>query len=464
MESRPVILVEFNELCPSLIDRWMSSGDLPNFKRFHDASSVWVTEADELNDPYLQPWIQWYSLHSGKPFKEHGVLRLSEGCNRELSSIWDILLEHGMNVMNFSSMNCRRFEAGGSVFLPDPWNDAERAFPAEMDVFRRFLVKSVQEQAHASWRMSEALELLTFLSSHGLRLQTVWAAVRQVAGEKLLRKPTRWQRVKIMDLIMLDVFEHYYQKHRPQFATFFSNSTAHLQHAYWRYLEPEKFSEPMTPAERQHYGDAILQGYVAMDRLLGRLMALAGNAGASLMFATALSQQPYLAFEGRGGRHYYRPLNVRALLQSLGIVPVDIQPIMAHQYILAFEDRERRLQAEESLSKIFVGERRLFDWVEGETPNRLVMGAQVYSILKEGQTFEIRTASGTRTESFFTHFYELEATKSGRHHPDGYFWAQVGRHRREERKVSILDVAPTILRHFGIDAERMSGTSLPLAA
>jgi hypothetical protein len=138
---------------------------------------------------------------------------------------------------------------------------------------------------------------------------------------------------------------------------------------------------------------------------------------------------------------------------------------MAHQFILSFEDRELRIRAEEALSMMFVGERRLFDWEEGEAPHKLVVGAQIYWPLKRDQVFEIRLASGkTRTENFFDHFYELEATKSGRHHPDGCFWAQVGRHHRESSKVSILDIAPTILRHFGIDADRMSGTSLPVTA
>ena len=36
-----VILIEFNELTPRLLDAWMASGDLPNFKRFHDRSQVY---------------------------------------------------------------------------------------------------------------------------------------------------------------------------------------------------------------------------------------------------------------------------------------------------------------------------------------------------------------------------------------------------------------------------------------
>ena len=62
-----LILLEFNELCPPLLTRWMAEGRLPNFKRFHDASAVFITEADERAAPNLEPWIQWYSVHTGLP-------------------------------------------------------------------------------------------------------------------------------------------------------------------------------------------------------------------------------------------------------------------------------------------------------------------------------------------------------------------------------------------------------------
>jgi hypothetical protein len=63
-----VILIEFNELTPRLLDAWMASGDLPNFKRFYDRSQVFITEADDFDPVNLEPWIQWYSIHTGLPF------------------------------------------------------------------------------------------------------------------------------------------------------------------------------------------------------------------------------------------------------------------------------------------------------------------------------------------------------------------------------------------------------------
>ena len=68
---RRVLMLEFNELCPSLIDRWMAAGELPNFRRIFEASEAFTTLAD-AEAPALEPWIQWYSVHTGLDYSQHG--------------------------------------------------------------------------------------------------------------------------------------------------------------------------------------------------------------------------------------------------------------------------------------------------------------------------------------------------------------------------------------------------------
>lgn len=463
MAVQPIILVEFNELCPSLIERWIASGDLPNFARLREISTVCVTQADELQAPYLEPWIQWYSLHTGVPFQEHRVFRLSEGAGRPYPSIWDLLIADGRRVMNFSSMNCREFRSEGSIFLPDPWNDEQRAFPSELEVFRRFLAKAVQEQVGAPWSARELARVAVFLIGNGIRPVTVLAGIKQLVLEKLSSVPMRWRRVQILDLILLDVFLHLYRKWRPDFATYFSNSTAHLQHAYWRFLEPERFSEPVSEDDAKAYSGAIKSGYVAMDRQLGRIMSAARETGARIMFATALSQQAYVNYEGRGGRHYYRPTNLADLLKRLDVSPQSIQPVMAHQYILTFASAEQRQQAEIKLARPTVDGKQLFDIADGETPEKLIFGSQVYTPLAPDTKFSLNGDRAQATEPFFAHFRELDATKSGRHHPEGCFWMQTGNFREVKERVSILDIAPTILAHFGVVGHGLRGNSLTAA-
>lgn len=39
----PLILIEFNELSPRLLERFMAAGQLPNFQTFYAVSSIYVT-------------------------------------------------------------------------------------------------------------------------------------------------------------------------------------------------------------------------------------------------------------------------------------------------------------------------------------------------------------------------------------------------------------------------------------
>ena len=54
--SRPLINLEFNELSPTLMDRFIAQGMLPNFARLRQESTVCITDA-EIEPPALEPWI-----------------------------------------------------------------------------------------------------------------------------------------------------------------------------------------------------------------------------------------------------------------------------------------------------------------------------------------------------------------------------------------------------------------------
>jgi hypothetical protein len=93
----PVLLLEFNELSPRLMDQFMAVGQLPNFKILYDESEIYVTEAVEKY-PYLEPWIQWITVHCGLNYDEHGVYRLGDGLQLDKPCIWDLLSKHQLRV------------------------------------------------------------------------------------------------------------------------------------------------------------------------------------------------------------------------------------------------------------------------------------------------------------------------------------------------------------------------------
>ncbi len=308
VKSERLIALEFNELCPSLLARWMAVGILPNFARLHQQCEIYVTEPDVSDPALLEPWIQWYSIHTGLSYEKHRVFHLTEGPRAGHSDIFRILIDAGRKVTAFGSMNVAPFASEGSVFLGDPWSENGDAHPPELDTFNRFVSHNVREYSNASDRMGarDYAEFLAFMATHGLSAATLAKIAAQLGAERVKNRQLAFRRVAILDRLQFDVFRSYYRRNRPDFASFFSNSVAHLQHSYWRHMDPEPFTVKPDAAEMAIYAGAIRYAYQAIDRLLGKFLMLAEREDATLMFITALSQQPFLRYEDRGGQHFHR--------------------------------------------------------------------------------------------------------------------------------------------------------------
>jgi hypothetical protein len=454
LQRQSVITIEFNELCPNLMTRFLKAGELPHFKRFYDEAEIFETDAEESGE-LLNPWVQWVSVHTGLSASEHQVTTLSEGHKVGSPAIWDILSSAGRRVWVCGSMNTRYDRPLNGCLLPDPWSTGTRSYPAgEFDTYLDYVRSAVQEHTSGGGKGSTKA-FLRYMLGHGLSIRTILSIASQLIGERLAS--TRWKRAHVLDLFQWDLFRHYYQQLHPDFATFFLNSTAHFQHCYWRNMEPEKFQSRPSETEQKAYSKAILFGYKTMDKLIGRFMRLASK-NTTLIFCTALSQQPYLEHEETGGRHYYHLCNKACLVKSLGLPETYVyEPVMAEQFYLRFHSEEELGRTEAKLVSyhvkhpaVFRDERtRLFHLTRKE-------GALLVQCRCTSQVpLDARiTATDDPQVSipFYDVFYQMDAMKSGRHHPAGMLWIRHPnrRHRVHVAKVSIRSIAPTILGLFAL--------------
>ena len=442
-----VILLEFNELSPTLMNRFINQGHLPNFKRFSEESAVYVTEAEE-RAPYLDPWIQWVTVHTGLNFDEHKLERLNEGHTLEAKRIWDYVAERDRSAWICGSMNVGYRPGIRGAVMPDPWATYVGPAPADLVPYFSFIQRNVLEYTNSKVPLTKAdyVNFVKFMASHGLSVSTMVAIAKQLLKE--VRRQDRWKRAVILDKLQFDVFRHYYKKIKPAFSTFFLNSTAHFQHFYWRNMEPEIFTVKMSPEEAAKYESAILFGYQEMDRLVGKFIDLAGH-DATLVFCTAISQQPYLAYEDKGGRNAYRPSKFEALVRFAGVTsPFKIAAVMAHQFHVYLETEEAAQRAEAQLTALTLNGRQAMAVIR--TGTQIFSGCHVYDNLPANQ--QLISATG-KSINFFDLFYKIEGLKSGMHHPDGMLWI-----RRPDRvhsyhadKVPLSAVAPTLLDLLGIE-------------
>lgn len=457
--NNSVILLEFNELSPSLMERFIKEGKLPNFQRLYEQSEIYTTDAEE-KPPFLEPWIQWVTVHSGLPYSEHQVFLLDEGYKLKSKSIWDILSEAGLKVWVCGSMNANYNSPLNGYIMPDFWSTKVTPNSTELLPYFRFVQKQVQEHTNdsAPFSRGDYLRFMGFMNSHGLSLNTIAAIIQQLIREKITKR-YRWQRATIADKLQFDLFRSYYQKFRPHFSTFFINSTAHFQHMYWRNFEQDKF--PVKPSEKEQleYEKAILFGYQEMDNLIANFLSLV-DSNTTLMLSTALSQQPCLTYESSGGKRLYRPRKFENVLEFAGVNSKYVcSPVMAEEFYIRFENEPDATEAEQKLLALQVNQRPMMRLKRNGKD--IFGGCGIFDQLSNDATLSI--ANSEKSIPFFKIFYQIEDIKSGMHHPDGILWIRKPscQHSIHEDKVSLLSIAPTVLELLDIPkADFMKGTAL----
>ena len=456
-----MILLEFNELSPALMDTFIEQGHLPNFKRLRDASQVFTTDAEEVA-PNLDPWIQWVTVHSGLSFDQHGIHHLGDGDKLEVKSLWDMIAATGKTVWVCGSMNIKYDKPLRGAVIPDPWTVGTSPSPDELATYYMFVQRNVQEYTNDRVPLSKGdyARFLTFMMTHGLSLNTISSIVRQLSSERRTGKG-KWKRATILDKLQRDVFLHYFKKLRPAFSTFFLNSTAHFQHAHWRNMDPEPFKIKPTDADQAEYQHAVRYGYEEMDRLVGQILATA-PANAVVVLATALSQQPCLIYEDLGGKTFYRPRTFDSLINFAGITGCQkVEPVMSEQFHLRFGSESDAKDAAERLGALRVEGSEAMK-VECRGAN-VFSGCRIFSQLDHEALLE----GGPKGTSipFFRLFYQVESLKSGMHHPDGILWMRIpgSAPTVHPEKVSLRDLPPTVLSMFGIEKpDYMNGRVLPI--
>lgn len=449
--NRKIIVLEFNELSPTLMDQFISEGKLPNFKKLRDRSDVFVTLAEEKQE-YLEPWIQWPTIHTGLSYSQHQLSLIGEGHKLDKPRIWDFVSKAGFKSIIFGSMNTGPAPQLNGVLVPDPWTTTFAPSLPEIQDYTNFIGYQVQEHTNSTRKLDIkiVLRFLKFMITHGLSLKTISLVLKQLISEKFAS--TAWKRVAILDSFQLDVFRHYYKKIEPQFATFFLNSTAHLQHMFWRNMDPSAFEIKPTIEEQNVYKNAVQFGYQNMDSIVGEILEMAGDE-ITLVMTTGLSQQPCTRYEHIGGKRFCRPIDLSKIIEFAGVnAPFKTAPVMSEQFYVHFNSEKEAFDAEDILKRLYAGARPIFGIVnKGKS---LFLGCTIFEKMNAHSTIELLGESNKvlKQSLFFNFFYQVEDKKSGMHHPDGILWISRADQKTQvyPERLPLTAVAPTLLHLLGI--------------
>ena len=73
-----LLFLELNELNFEFVEHYARIGALPAIARLLEAHGYARTRSETVYE-HIEPWIQWFTVHTGKAFGEHKVFRLGDG-------------------------------------------------------------------------------------------------------------------------------------------------------------------------------------------------------------------------------------------------------------------------------------------------------------------------------------------------------------------------------------------------
>ncbi|MEL6857321.1 MAG: alkaline phosphatase family protein [Pseudomonadota bacterium] len=447
--NSPVLMLELNELCPPIVERMMAAGELPNFTALHRKSEAYTTYTDEES---LEPWVQWVTLHTGQTETVHGAKELDEGHLVSTERFWDTLAKHDFSSLIFGSMNGNTEQSGKVFLLPDPWSAGVEATDPAYKSLHDFIRHQVTEHTNPDAKpgLNDLVKFLTFLVSHGLKLSTISSIVKQLAEEKIGDRDLHWRRAIILDTLMWDVFESAYKKQRPDFATFFANSTAFIQHRYWRHMEPEAYEVKPSEAHMKSYGSAVEDSYREMDKIVGRAMKLVGPNG-RIVFSTALSQEANTRYEHIGGKFVHRPKNFENLFEWLGApAPLSFEPVMTHEAWATYDTSEEAEAAARAMENIQSNGKSIMHWKRDN--NRLFFCSGLISEVEPD--FEVRHGETGETIKFDKLFMPIGQVNNSKHNRNGCFWVPAGTDgpKVHDGTLPLEQATDKILSLFGLES------------
>jgi hypothetical protein len=401
MTTKNVLIVELNEFNYDLITSTLKQVDLPAIAKVFNFPQASYKTQDRYNSGFLEPWVQWVSVHTGVPSVVHGIKHLGDVPHLNVEQCWETLSRHGITTGVWGAMNGEKRRAENALFfLPDPWTFSEWGTPSDLNNLLRlprYLAKNYQNLKYSRIAV-EAVKLLNFILRSGVAIKIFKEAFN-------LLKPLKqfgfkhFIFISCFDYVSTLLFIQYKKKYQPRCSYLFLNSLAHIQHHHWR-----EGTDVATPE--------IIAGLKNIDRLLTQLFkAFPDDA---IVVHNALSQmntnheKPWVL---------YRQKDPATFLKALNIPALKVEQHMTHDGHVFFSNEQQRDFAYESLHNAIIEDKPLFHVEKNASdPCKLFYMLKFTDELSPQSAVTFRF--NNKNYNFFEHFDRI-VTRTGRHIPMG---------------------------------------------
>lgn len=312
-----IICYELNEVPWRLLDDYVDRRPQSNFARLLTGGRSYTTRTPDTG--HLSPWITWPTMHRGVDNSTHGIQFIGqEVVNSSYPPVWEQALTGGRSVGVFGALQSwPPPKVAEGFFVPDMFAKDSTAWPKALSAFQDLnldLTRRNGRVMNESVGVGRVVGALPRLFSNGVRLSTLVGAGKHVLRERVERRYT-YRRPVYQSILGFDLFQTQLQRHRPDYASFFTNHVAGLMHRFWRAAYPSDYIDGRAQDEA-FYANAIEWGMDVADRQLGIMMRLARRQGAVLAVASSMGQAAIQPKDDPTSLKLDRP---EALLTTLGI-------------------------------------------------------------------------------------------------------------------------------------------------
>ena len=338
-----LILIELNEVNFEFIQAYAAQGHLPRLGGLIERHGLGETTS-EKDYADLEPWIQWVTAHTGLSLAEHGVFRLGDIVDRDISQIWEELEGEGFKVGAVSPMNAKNRTTNASFFLPDPWTSTRIDASPVLRKMHEAIGQIVNDNAQAKLTLRSVFWLLVG-AAFTARPKNYSKYLELAANAP--KKP--WLKALVLDVLLADTFVGLLKRTRPDFASIFLNAAAHIQHHYMfsSPLYNGGLENPEWYVAKGH--DPLLDVYRAYDRIVGQIEDAMPQA--RLMIATGLHQTAYPDLT-----IYWRLRDHARFLERIGVPFDTVEPRMSRDFLVRCCSGQEAATAEARLSSVFAAD------------------------------------------------------------------------------------------------------------
>lgn len=421
-----MIFIELNEFNFELLEIASEKYNLPNIKKILKYNKTKTITDDVYNSGYLEPWVQWVSIHTGLSSTKHHIQNLGDIPKLEVKQLWEKLSDTGVSTAVWGVMNGSRRNANCcNYFLPDPWSFSEKAYPDELNdllSLPRYISKNYL--SYSKYHLISLFLKLIYRVVKSIGFVPFVKSFRMLLKGLLKFKLKHFVFISWFEYLSVLVFTSYHKKKPSELSIIFINTLAHLQHHYW-------------VGGKDSVSKELLFGLTVIDEMLSILISLEPKKE-SVLVANGLSQKntnnepPWIL---------YRPKDPLAFINAAGINVKSIEPLMTHDAHLFFSCEEDCVFACNVLSGVRVKNKTFF-FVQADKNNKLKLFYRIdYTDLISDN--EYLTINNVKLK--FYHYFKAIVVRTGKHIPDGVL---LSRNFKVEDEIYNHDISTVIIQHL----------------